>query len=255
MDVIAFLTEFQDHLAPRLDTYEQAIYLYVFRHSRLIGQEEVVLGFKSARSRMATGIGEKGKPMAEGTCYEKLRPLQYKGCLEIVSVERMGSRIRLRLPNEIPGIIVEPPEEVIVSLEDMDFFTDEANRKLILAREEHKCFYCLRRLKKENHVIDHVVSRPEGNNGYRNVVAACRDCNNRKGASDAEDFFRVLYREGFLSNDEFQQRLSHLQRLRAGELRPSLALNAASPRGDGADLVGGIPAQRVAVAPGSNGCG
>ena len=222
VDAIAFLTEFHDYLAPRLDTYEQAIYLYVFRHSRLIGQEEVVLGFKSARARMATGVGEKGKPMAENTCYEKLRSLQDKGCLEVVTVERNGSRVRLRLPHEIPGVVIQPPEQAVVSLEDMDFFTDGPNRKLILAREGHKCFYCLRTLKQENHVIEHVVSRPTGNHSYRNVVAACRDCNNRKGASEAEDFLRALFREGFLSNDEFAQRLSHLQRLRAGELRPSL---------------------------------
>ena len=220
VDVIEFFTEFQDYLARRLDVYEQAIYLYIFRHSRLIGQEEVVLGFKSARTRMATGIGEKGKPMAEGTCYEKLRSLQCKGCLEIVSVERMGSRIRLRLPHEIPGVVVEPPEQAVVNLEDMDFFTDETNRELILAREGYKCFYCLRTLNKENQVIEHVISRPVGNNSYRNVGAACRHCNDRKGASEVEDFLRVLYREGFLSNEELQQRLSHLQRLRAGELRP-----------------------------------
>jgi HNH endonuclease len=71
-------------------------------------------------------------------------------------------------------------------------------------------------------VIEHVISRPSGNNSYRNVVAACRDCNNRKGNSEAEDFLRVLFRERFLSNDEFEQRLSHLQRLQAGELRPTL---------------------------------
>jgi hypothetical protein len=222
VDVVAFLTEFQDYLAPRLDTYEQAIYLYVFRHSRLIGVDEVVLGFKSARSRMATGTGEKGKPMAEHTCYEKLRSLQSKGCLEIVTVERGGSRIRLRLPSEIPGVVVAPNAGRPVALEDMDFFTVEENRGLILLREGHKCFYCLRSLTAENHVIEHVVSRPSGDNSYRNVVAACRHCNNRKGDSDAEDFLRILYREAFLSGDEFEQRLSHLQRLRAGELRPAV---------------------------------
>ena len=31
MDVEQFLIEFQDHLAPRLDTYEQAIYLWAPR--------------------------------------------------------------------------------------------------------------------------------------------------------------------------------------------------------------------------------
>lgn len=226
MDVTAFLTEFQDFLAPQLDTYEQAIYLYVFRHSRLIGLDEVVLGFKTARGRMAMGVGEKGKPMAEGTCYEKLRSLQAKKCLEIVTVERYGSRIRLRLPSEIPGLVVQPTAPSTLSLDDMDFFAVEENRHLILAREGHKCFYCLRVLTAANLVIEHVISRPAGDNSYRNVVAACRQCNNRKGDSDAEDFLRVLYREGFLSSDDFEQRLSHLLRLRAGELRPAVPLHS-----------------------------
>jgi hypothetical protein len=221
VDVVAFLTEFQDNLAPRLDTYEQAIYLYVFRHSRLIGVDEVVVGFKSARSRMATGIGEKGKPMAEHTCYEKLRSLQGKGCIEVVTVEHRGSRIRLKLPSEIPGVVLAPNSAGPLAIEDMDFFADESNRALILLREAHKCFYCLCSLSADNYVIEHVLSRPKGDNSYRNVVAACRQCNNRKGDSDAEDYLRVLYRESFLSGDEFEQRLSHLQRLRAGELRPA----------------------------------
>lgn len=222
MDVATFLTDFQDYLAPRLDTYEQAIYLYIFRHSRLIGVDEVVLGFKSARTRIATGVGEKGKPMAEKTCYEKQKSLQVKGCLEIVTVERGGSRIRLHLPSEIPSVISPQEIQGPVNLDEMDFFTVEENRELILVRENHKCFYCLQALTSDNYVIEHVLSRPDGNNDYRNVVAACRQCNNRKGDSEAEDFLRVLYREAFLSGDEFQERLSHLQRLRAGELRPAL---------------------------------
>jgi hypothetical protein len=192
----------------------------------LIGLNEVVLGFKTARGRMAMGIGKKGKPMAEGTCYEKLRSLQAKRCLDIVTVERNGSRIRLLLPNEIPGVVVQPTTATAVTLEDMDFFAVEENRQLILMREGRKCFYCLRVLTAGNYVIEHVVSRPAGNNSYRNVVAACRQCNNRKGDSEEEDFLRVLYREGFLSSDDFEERVSHLQRLRAGEPRPAATLNA-----------------------------
>jgi len=96
-----FLLQFEDHLAPKLDTYEQVIYLYVFRHSRLIGKDEVTQGFKSARARMACGVGEKGKPMAEHTAYEKLQSLQAKGCIKILGTERLGHRIRLFLPHEI----------------------------------------------------------------------------------------------------------------------------------------------------------
>ena len=35
----------------------------------------MTLGFNSARKNLALGIGEKGKSMSEGTCYEKLRSL------------------------------------------------------------------------------------------------------------------------------------------------------------------------------------
>jgi hypothetical protein len=45
MNIKQFIEQFQDHLAPKLDTYEQAIYLYIFRHSRLLGADEVVIGF------------------------------------------------------------------------------------------------------------------------------------------------------------------------------------------------------------------
>jgi len=216
-----FIIDFHDHLAPRLDTYEQAIYLYVFRHSRLIGEDEVVIGLKSARSRMACGIGEKGKPMSENTATEKLQSLVKKRYAEVIATERSGRRIHLKLPREIPGLIAEPTAAIPISLEEVDFFEVPENRLLILERENHHCFYCLRAINSETHVIEHVVSRPQGNNSCRNLVAACRECNNRKKSS-AEDFLRTLYRESFLSASELEDRLSHLERLRAGELKPEI---------------------------------
>ena len=53
METKQFIEQFQDYLAPKLDAYEQALYLYIFRHSRLLGADEVVVEFKSARRRMA----------------------------------------------------------------------------------------------------------------------------------------------------------------------------------------------------------
>ena len=223
MDTKQFIEQFQDYLAPRLDTYEQAIYLYIFRHGRLIGTDEVVIGFKSARRRMACGIGESGRPMSENTAYEKLRSLQAKCCIEIVSTERAGRRIRLKLPSEIPNTL--PPLAAQIpplSLEEMDFFEVSENRALILKREEYHCFYCLRALTAQSYVIEHVVSRPIGDNGYQNLVAACRECNNRKNNSSAEDYIRTLYRESFLNAAELQNRLSKLSRLQNGELKPMM---------------------------------
>jgi hypothetical protein len=220
MKIEEFFTDFQDHLAPKLDTYEQAIYLYLFRHTRFIGLEDAVIGFKSARRRIACGIGVKGKPMSENTAYEKLRSLAEKGCIDILDSTRDGRKIRLRLPSEIAGIVAPDAALETPDLEAEDFFEGKENRTRILLREEHRCFYCLRQVNGENYVIEHVVSRPVGNNTYRNVVAACRQCNNRKGSTNVEEWIRTLYRTEFLGEADFRARLSHLDKLRAGELKP-----------------------------------
>jgi hypothetical protein len=218
-----FFEQFQDHLAPKLDTYEQAIYLYIFRHSRFVDQDEVVIGFKSARTRLACGIGQAGTPMSEGTVYEKIASLQKKGRISVVQTEHKGRRIRLHMPKEIDGIIPPRSESVAVAdLEKLDFFDDPKNRLAILKREGYRCFYTLKKIDENSFVVDHVVSRPNGNNGYRNVVAASREANNRKGALPAEEFIRIMFREGFLSEQEFSARLKALDALRQGLLKPIL---------------------------------
>ena len=221
-DVSDFLREFQDYLAPTLDTYEQAIYLYCIRHSRLLGVEECVIGFKSARKNMAFGIGKAGTSMSEGVVYEKIRSLEQKGCLTNLGSERQGTRLRVALPSEIDGIITQEIESLEPSLEDVDFFSPE-NRARIMEREDYECFYCRRKIDDQTYVIEHVVSRPEGNNSYRNLVASCRRCNNRKSDASAEDFFRLLYREGLLTEDDFGDGLTKLQALVDGTLKPSAA--------------------------------
>jgi hypothetical protein len=218
-----FVQQFHDHLAPKLDTYEQAIYLYIFRHSRFIGKEEAVIGFKSARARMATGLGIDGTPMSEGSAYKKLSTLEGKGCIKIVQTEHKGSRIRLNLPKEIESVVPafqSTPAEI--DIEEIDFFNDPENRIAILKREDFRCFYTLKKLDTNSFVVDHVVSRPNGNNSYRNVVAASREANNRKGPTQADDFLRQVFREGFLSEQELTERLRALGDLKAGLLKPVL---------------------------------
>ena len=221
-EFIQFFAQYQDHLAPKLDVYEQAIYLYVARHTVAEGKRDETIGFKSARRKLAFGIGKAGTPPSERIIYDKLRSLESKGCIKILSSERSGTRVHILLPAEIPGLRSVPSLAQPVPLGDMDFFSVPQNRKLILEREGWRCFYCLAKLDKSNHVLEHVVSRPEGDNSYRNIVAACRRCNNRKDSALAEDFLRSLYREGILSGDDLTVRLSCLDRLRAGELQPSL---------------------------------
>ena len=213
--------QYQDYLAPRLDVYEQAIYVFLLRQTHVEGKREAVIGFKSARKKLGFGIGKAGTAPSEGVVYEKLRSLQAKGCVALLGSERFGTRIEVRLPSEIPGVIQLRVAAAPFDVEAEDFFSIPANRNLILQREGWKCFYCLAKLDENNHVVEHVVSRPEGDNSYRNLVAACRRCNNRKGAFQADDFIRSLYREGMLSGDELAHRIEQLQALRAGLLKPT----------------------------------
>ncbi len=216
-EVREFFQQFQDYLAPKLDTYEQAIYLYIFRYSRFIGKDEAVIGFKSERRRMATGLGIDGTPMSEGSAYKRLSTLEAKGCIKIVQTEHKGSRIKLNLPNEIGGIVPSvQPGGAQIDMEVLDFFNSPDNRLAILKREAFRCFYTLKKLDENSFVIDHVVSRPSGDNSYRNVVAASREANNRKGAMPAGDFIRQLFREGYLSEQECGARLKALDNLKRG---------------------------------------
>ena len=180
-----------------------------------------MIGFKSARKKLAFGTGKAGTPPSEHVVYEKLRGLEQKGCVKILSSERAGTRVEVFLPSELAGLIPVATTIKEILLEDQDFFSVPENRALILAREEWRCFYCLAKLDENNHVVEHVVSRPEGDNSFRNVVAACRRCNNRKGSLLAEDHLRSIYRDGVLSGDEFTVRISQLALLLVGELRPA----------------------------------
>lgn len=124
MDLKQFFFEFQDHFAPKLDTYEQAIYLYLFRHSHLKNTKETVISAKSSPTRMAMGIGKAGSSMSENKCREILQSLQNKGCISILGTVRTGTRVRIHLPNEIEGVVPEENDDSTVSLEEMDFFVE-----------------------------------------------------------------------------------------------------------------------------------
>jgi 5-methylcytosine-specific restriction endonuclease McrA len=125
------------------------------------------------------------------------------------------------LPSDIAGVVVLPTTPAELDLEAEDFFEIAANRQRIREREGGRCFYCFKSIDGGNWVIEHVVSRPQGTNAYRNVVAACKQCNDRKKDLLAEDWLRALYRDGVLNQGECATGIANLARLRAGELKPS----------------------------------
>lgn len=216
--------DFVDFLAPKLDTYEHAIYAYILRHTMLEGAEDAVIPFKSAREEMSKGVGQRGSAMSEATCREKLRSLSSRGAIEIIRTEHKGTRVRLVRPDDISGVIPEPPATEERTIEDIDYFEIQEHRRLIFEREDGRCFYTLVELDEENFVIDHVISRPKGDNGYRNVVACSREANNRKGSMDAEDFLFRQHREGVLDFDQLGNRLEALKELKAGHRKPRMPI-------------------------------
>lgn len=213
--VVRVVAEIEDYLIPRkeLDAHERALYYHLFRHSRLIGVEEMTFVISASPKR--TG-------MTEFTARDRLRSLEKKGCLTINELTRSGVRLKLRLPEEIPGCL-EPAEaaEAVRSIDEIDFFKETKYRPAILHREQNRCFYCLRKLSADAYALDHATAKVDrGDNSYRNIVAACHECNSRKAGMNAEDYCRLLYREGLLNGDEMAKRLDAIGRLRNGELVP-----------------------------------
>lgn len=140
---LVILRDVIDYLFPRLDTYEQALYLHIFRKTILEGAREATVGFKSASKQLAFGVGAKGTRIAEGTIYEKLRGLQSKGCVEVIDTLRRGTQLKIKVPTEIPGLIPSPELLAIPNIEALDFFNLVAaclgcnNRKGADSAEDH----------------------------------------------------------------------------------------------------------------------
>ena len=108
--IIEHIKDIVDFAEPKMDVYEFAIYFYLFRHTRLLGIEESLFGFKSIRKSLVIGVGTSGKPMSEGVCYGRLKSLEIKGFIKTLSSEHKGTRIKVYCPSEIEGLIIRPKE-------------------------------------------------------------------------------------------------------------------------------------------------
>lgn len=93
---------------------------------------EVIIGFKSARIRIACGVGERGRPISESTAYLKLGSLQEKVCITIIRTTHSGRALKVHLPHEISGVISVVQSEIEQDIEQVDFFTIPENRFLLL---------------------------------------------------------------------------------------------------------------------------
>ena len=217
------LIDIQDRLVPVLDTYEQAIYHYIFRHTILTQEDSCYFSTKSAE--IGKGSGDRNRPPSDETRSRRLRSLAEKGAVKIIERTRHGILVEIALPDQIPSLTKEGESEFEVDIDSLDFFSNPKLRKVILEREQHRCFYLDKEITEDNFCIDHVIPQANaGDNSYRNLVAACRDANSMKSNQNVEDFIRRLYRESLLSIEEFKGLQEKISKLKNGEIQPNETL-------------------------------
>jgi hypothetical protein len=217
IDLVKTIKEIEDYLIPflKLNPYERSLYYSLFRQTRLIGKEEVIFVISSA----LTSVG-----ITDFSTRKHLRTMDKKGCIKILEVRRDGLKIKVFIPNEISGCVVDPEKnQVLIDIETINFYSDPKYRKAILQREMDKCFYCFKKITSENYVLDHLIPQVvEVDNSYRNIVAVCHECNSKKSGSNATDFVRKLYRDGVLSQKELEERLAKIETVKSGNLKPEI---------------------------------
>jgi HNH endonuclease len=221
MDEIAKnLIEIQDYLVPKLDTYEQAIYHYILRHTYLIGQDSTLFSTRSAEIGLGSGVD--GNTPSGNQKSKKLRSLELKGAVKILERSHKGILVQIVLPKDIDGLIYASTQPEL-EIESLDFYKDKRLLVSILEREGYKCFYTGKKIKEETCYLDHVVAQSSGgNNSYKNIVASCYDANSLKNNKPVDEFLRALYKNEILSLNEFEEMKLKLKKLQNGELVPSL---------------------------------
>ena len=207
----------EDLLIPgkALDVWERALYYHLLRHTRLLGKPKATF----AIAPLSKSVG-----MSDFKVREVIRALHQKGCIEIEDRSRVGHSVTVRLPLEIDGISRPDSIASSVDLEATDFFNGRTYISALLDREEHRCFYCRKKIAAETSELDHVVPQAvRVDHSYRNVVVSCHGCNKAKGDGDAADYMRRLFRDGLLNEAELSAALSAIVAVGSGERVPRIS--------------------------------
>jgi hypothetical protein len=176
------------------------------------------------------------------TARSYVRRLISRGAIRSIETTYEGNLVEVLLPDEIRARLPKAPHRPLLckllksspilraaapTIDELDFFSTTSLRSAIYAREGFACFYSRRRLKKRAQCLDHVVAQMHsGGNSYRNIVACCVECNARKAHMPASELLCRLFRERRLTAGLLAARLSAVEALTAGNLRPRLPKNA-----------------------------
>jgi 5-methylcytosine-specific restriction endonuclease McrA len=217
MDIKTVIEQCEDHLFRRLkvSVREKALYYHLLRHTRLVGRDQHTFPLSS----LAKAVG-----VSESTARDDIRQLNKRGCIQIDERSKSGHLVRVLLPCEIKGGLPSATESPVpINIESLDFYTERRFIRALIEREGNACFYCLRIIREDTCVLDHVIPQVTRlDNSYHNIVVSCHECNSSKQGRDGREFLRLLYRNNVLSQQELAERLHKLEQLETGALAPDV---------------------------------
>lgn len=216
-----FITEFDyatKYLSRLLKVRPFVMYILLFKRA-YFGEGNRVISIKL--SELGENLlSDLGKPMSHDVVKRGVNDLVRLNIVEKMSAKPgQTNRYEVKLPSEIRQVqemIRKDTEKATEIADDSkdDFYTDPQKRTELLKREDYKCFYCLRELNRNDFYLDHLVPKTKGGRNYRsNLVAACRQCNNRKNALEPQIFLLQNYRKSLLSREEYQHQIAKLTEL------------------------------------------
>jgi 5-methylcytosine-specific restriction endonuclease McrA len=210
------IIQIEDFIVPQLnlDIGEARLYYYLLRNTRIVGLTEQIFSIAKI-AEILTYSKNAVKP--------RLKSMAKKGLIEVLDTGWNGTRIRVYIPEEINNVNLHIITESALDLEELDFFKEAELRKHIIKLHSERCFYCGKLLNESNTCIDHIDPQIKGGtNSYKNLVAACHGCNSKKNDSSAIDYLRQVFRNDLISEEEFQIKKTLLDKIRTGDLRPTL---------------------------------
>tara|TARA_R110000824_G_scaffold80365_2_gene202081 strand:+ start:3174 stop:3683 length:510 start_codon:yes stop_codon:yes gene_type:complete len=99
------------------------------------------------------------------------------------AVETYGQKIRSATRSfDLPAVIV------LNCYVKFRFSVISVNRKNVLWRDENKCQYCAKTFLESELTLDHIMPKSRGGkNSWKNLVVACKRCNQKKGAKTPQE--------------------------------------------------------------------
>ncbi len=232
MDWDQVMREVEDHLFPKLGLShrEKSLYYHILHHTRFANKDSDLF----ALPQLSDVLGIQERSIREG-----LRILHDKGCISIEEISSRGHLVHAFLPEEIGGVLTDTEITQPIDLESNNRYPEsptperpirdlvgkikkaihrsseqpnleQINLGAFFTRESGHCFYCLKKLPQGS---------SDSNGDTENQVVACEECNVQKQRTSGEDHLRQLYRKGFLSATELEERLQALGQLQSTKNR------------------------------------